>query len=108
MMSGAVILVFLLFAIAIPLLLWIAIESETSDPTVVDRAEAERIATERGGRGTSGADSSDDPATSAKTATDDHEEESDRRPRTDDRSSTERDEQWGTRSDESDRDDRWQ
>ncbi|WP_339102223.1 hypothetical protein [Haloterrigena salinisoli] len=106
-MSGAVVIVFLLFAIAVPLALWVAIENETTDLTVVDRAEAERIAKERAGRGRSRADSSDDPTASANTATDDREEEPNRRSRTDDRSSTERDEQWGTRSDESDRDDRW-
>ncbi|SEW16722.1 hypothetical protein [Natrinema salifodinae] len=39
----------LLFAIAVPLVLWLGISRETSDPTVVDRAEAERIAKERGG-----------------------------------------------------------
>ncbi|NUB89653.1 hypothetical protein HT576_01210 [Haloterrigena sp. SYSU A121-1] len=105
-MFGAVVTVFLLFAIAVPLALWIAIESETSDPTVVDRAEAERIAKDRGGRGRSRTDSSDDPPASADTATDDREAESDRRSRTDDRSSTERDGRWGTHSDESDRDDR--
>ncbi|WP_222916469.1 hypothetical protein [Natrinema sp. SYSU A 869] len=40
---------FLLASLAIPLVLWLAISQETSDPTVVDRAEAERIAKERGG-----------------------------------------------------------
>nr|WP_239641850.1 hypothetical protein [Haloterrigena salina] len=90
----------------VPLALWVAIENETSDPTVVDRAEAERIAKERGGRSRSRTDSSADPPTSADTTTDDREEKSDRRSRTDDRSSTGRDERWGTHSDESDRDDR--
>lgn len=106
-MSGAIIIVFLLFAIVIPLALWVAIEGETSDPTVVDRAEAERIAKERGGRGKSGANSSEDsPANANAASTDAREEESDWEPRTDDRSAAKRDERWG-RSDDSDRDDRW-
>ena len=49
-------LVFVLFAIAIPLAIWVVIETETADPTVVDRSEAERIAKERGGRGGSRSD----------------------------------------------------
>ncbi|OLZ39584.1 hypothetical protein A6E15_00660 [Natrinema saccharevitans] len=40
----------LVVSLAIPLVLWLAISRETSDPTVVDRREAERIAKERGGR----------------------------------------------------------
>ncbi|QLK27698.1 hypothetical protein HYG81_08875 [Natrinema zhouii] len=40
----------LLVSFAIPLVLWLAISRETSNPTVVDRAEAERIAKEHGGR----------------------------------------------------------
>ncbi|ELY82767.1 hypothetical protein [Natrinema pallidum] len=36
--------------LAVPFVLWLAISQETSAPTVVDRAEAERIAKERGGR----------------------------------------------------------
>ncbi|WP_254762170.1 hypothetical protein [Natrinema marinum] len=53
-MSAAVVFA-LLFAMAlvIPLVLWAAISQETAEPTVVDRAEAERIAKERGGRGSS-------------------------------------------------------
>ena len=45
-----VFIIVLLGTIAIPFVLWLAISRETSDPTVVDRAEAERIAKERGGR----------------------------------------------------------
>ena len=61
-MEGFV-LVFVLFAIAIPLAIWVVIENETSNATVVDRAEAERIAKERGGRGGSRSDevSNSDP-----------------------------------------------
>ena len=87
-MSGAIVLVFLLFAVAIPLALWVAIESETSDPTVVDHTEAERIAKERGGRGRSGTDSSDH-AIADRDHTDDPEPE------------------WGAESGNSNRDDRW-
>ncbi|AFO58022.1 MULTISPECIES: hypothetical protein [Natrinema] len=36
--------------LVVPFVLWLAISRETSAPTVVDRAEAERIAKERGGR----------------------------------------------------------
>jgi len=50
-MSATVGFVFLVaIALVIPLILWAAISQETSNPTVVDRAEAERIAKERGGR----------------------------------------------------------
>lgn len=50
----------LLISFAIPLVLWLAISRETSNPTVVDRAEAERIAKEHGGRNPSrSADRSD-------------------------------------------------
>ncbi|WP_408956935.1 hypothetical protein [Natrinema sp. 74] len=53
-MSATVGFVFLVaIALVIPLILWAAISEETSNPTVVDRAEAERIAKERGGRGSS-------------------------------------------------------
>ncbi|MDF9744889.1 hypothetical protein [Natrinema salsiterrestre] len=47
------VLVVVLISLGIPLVLWLAISQETSNPTVVDRAEAERIAKERGGRETS-------------------------------------------------------
>ncbi|RKD93296.1 hypothetical protein [Halopiger aswanensis] len=50
-MSAAFVVLMLLFAVAVPLVLWVAIENETSNTTVVDRADAERIAKERGGRG---------------------------------------------------------
>lgn len=50
-MSGFVV-VFLLVAILFPLLLYVFVERETADPQVVDRAEAERLAQERGGRRT--------------------------------------------------------
>lgn len=106
-MSGAIVLVFVLFAIASTLVLWVAIEGETSDPTVVDRSEAERIAKERGGRGKSGADSSEDSPGNANTGSAGvRDEESGWGSRTGDRSATERDERWGN-SDDSDRDDRW-
>ncbi|ELY83538.1 hypothetical protein [Natrinema altunense] len=48
-MSVGLVLVVLAF-LAVPFVLWLAINQETSAPTVVDRAEAERIAKERGGR----------------------------------------------------------
>ncbi|QSX00137.1 hypothetical protein [Haloterrigena alkaliphila] len=89
-MTGAIIIVFLLFAIAIPLALWVAIEGETSNPTVVDRTEAERIAQEQGGRKRSGSDSSE-RAGGVRNHTDNFDEEPG----------------WGTRSEDSDRDDRW-
>ncbi|ELZ18269.1 hypothetical protein C478_01385 [Natrinema thermotolerans DSM 11552] len=44
------VVILLVVSLAIPLVLWLAISRETSDPTVVDRREAERIAKERGGR----------------------------------------------------------
>ncbi|PCR92515.1 hypothetical protein [Natrinema ejinorense] len=51
-MSAALGILVVLASLAVPLVLWLAISRETSDPTVVDRAEAERIAKERGGRDT--------------------------------------------------------
>ncbi|MBZ6495595.1 hypothetical protein [Natrinema longum] len=51
-MSAALGLLVVLASLAVPFVLWLAISRETSDPTVVDRAEAERIAKERGGRET--------------------------------------------------------
>jgi|GEM_PF-736237 hypothetical protein len=44
------VVILLLVSLAISLVLWLAISRETSDPTVVDRREAERIAKDRGGR----------------------------------------------------------
>ena len=96
-MSGAVVIVFLLFAIAVPLALWVAIEGETSDPTVVDRAEAERIAQEQGGRKRSGSDSS-----KRATADRDHTDDPDEEPGW----GTESEDRWGSESGDSDRDDR--
>ncbi|AEH36462.1 hypothetical protein [Halopiger xanaduensis] len=49
-MSAAFVVLVLLFAVLIPLVLWVAIEGETSNATVMDRTDAERIAKERGGR----------------------------------------------------------
>lgn len=89
-MTAIVVLLFLV-GLVIPLVLWLAIDAETSDPTVVDRAEAERIATERGGRNLtrSGGDREHPDVTA---------------PSTDDRATElER----GTRTDDADRDDRW-
>ncbi|MEF8820745.1 MAG: hypothetical protein V5A52_00560 [Halovenus sp.] len=47
-------IVFLLVVLSLlvggPLLLYLAIDRETSDPTVVNRSEAEQIAQDRGGR----------------------------------------------------------
>lgn len=48
-MSGAV-LVLLLVAIGTSFFLYLLIENETADPTIVDRSEAERMAKRRGGR----------------------------------------------------------
>jgi len=47
-------------ALVVPLLLWLLIDQETSNPTIVDRADAERIAKERGGRQSSTNRTSDD------------------------------------------------
>ncbi|WP_226039544.1 hypothetical protein [Natrinema sp. DC36] len=49
-MAAVVVVILLLVSLVIPLVLWLAISRETSDPTVMDRREAERIAKERGGR----------------------------------------------------------
>ncbi|MDS0476666.1 hypothetical protein [Natrinema sp. 1APR25-10V2] len=57
---GSVFVFMLLIAVAFTLVLWLAISRETSDPTVVDRAEAERIAKERGGRRPSAGATRDD------------------------------------------------
>ncbi len=48
-MAAELFVLFVLFALAAPLVLWLLIAGETSNPTVVDREEAERIARERGG-----------------------------------------------------------
>jgi len=57
-MSGFLVL-FFLAAILFPLVLYVFVERETADPTVLDRAEAERVAQERGGRRSDGGDTSD-------------------------------------------------
>lgn len=49
MAEGALVVLFLLFGIAFTIGLYLLIESETSNPTVVDRRTAEREAKERGG-----------------------------------------------------------
>lgn len=99
-MSGAIVLLAVVFAVAIPLGLWIAIEGETSDPTVVDRTEAERIARERGGRDDSRSISSD-RANADRSDTGDHSDTDDGPGEADWGSkSTDR---WDTRADDSDR-----
>ncbi|SDR34528.1 hypothetical protein [Natronobacterium texcoconense] len=50
MSAGAVFVVFLL-GILLTIAVWAAILGETSNATVLDRDEAERLARERGGRG---------------------------------------------------------
>ncbi|WP_247002676.1 hypothetical protein [Halosolutus gelatinilyticus] len=103
-MAEALVFLFLLFAVGIPLVLWLAIENETSDPTVVDRSEAERIATERGGRSASRRPGG---STLDETGRDDRSE----RTRGDDRppeTGWDRRREWGDRSEERDRrDDEW-
>ena len=47
-------------ALVVPFLLWVLIDQETSNPTVVDRAEAERIAKDRGGQQSSTDRTADD------------------------------------------------
>ncbi|MGQ3411498.1 hypothetical protein ACT4ML_04450 [Natrinema sp. LN54] len=42
--------ILLVVSLVVPLVLWLAINQETSNPTVVDREEAERIAKAQGGR----------------------------------------------------------
>ncbi|MFC4542723.1 hypothetical protein ACFO5R_12405 [Halosolutus amylolyticus] len=93
-MSAAFVFVFLLFALAIPLLLWLAIENETSDPAVVDRSEAERIAKERGGRSPSQSGGGPDASATDRTGRDD---------RGGDRHA---ESGWGHRTDRDDSDDR--
>jgi hypothetical protein len=39
-----------LFGIVVPLVLYLLIDEETSNPEIVDRSEAERLAQRRGGR----------------------------------------------------------
>ncbi|WP_137289287.1 hypothetical protein [Natronorubrum halophilum] len=80
-------LLIVLLAIVVPLVLWLAIDNETSNPTVVDRSDAEQLAKERGGRGGSRSNSSAD---AARTDPDDQGTESG----------------WGTRPDDADRYDR--
>ncbi|WP_440763526.1 hypothetical protein [Natronorubrum sp. DTA7] len=87
-MSGAVVLLVLLLSLAIPLVLWLAIADETSNPTIVDRTEAERLARERGGRPESRSNAGD---TTVGWDADDHESEAD----------------WGSRTDDAGRDGRW-
>ncbi|WP_436345618.1 hypothetical protein [Natronorubrum sp. FCH18a] len=86
-MFGLVFLLVLLFALVIPLVLWLAIDNETSNPTVVDRSDAEQLAKERGGRGGSRSSSGAD---AARTDPDEQGTESG----------------WGTRPDDADRYDR--
>ncbi|SER25566.1 hypothetical protein [Natrinema salaciae] len=81
--------ILLVVSLAIPLLLWLAISQETADPTVVDRAEAERIAKAHGGRNRSR--STDGPDRAA--ASDDHAAVGRRNRRED----TDRDDEWGDR-----------
>ncbi|APW97447.1 hypothetical protein CHINAEXTREME_06535 [Halobiforma lacisalsi AJ5] len=50
-MSAGAVIVVLLIGLLITVALWAAILDETSNATVMDRAEAERFARERGGRG---------------------------------------------------------
>ncbi|WP_265108941.1 hypothetical protein [Halosolutus halophilus] len=95
--SGAFALVVLL-ALVLPVVLWLAIENETSDPTVVDRAAAERIATERGGRTASRSGDGPDSSATDRTARDERGDEDDRQadPGWGRRDDDERDE-WGDR-----------
>ncbi|MXR52893.1 hypothetical protein GRX03_14935 [Halovenus sp. WSH3] len=64
-MSGVAFLLLVVVLGVVPLfVLYVLIEGETNDPTVVDRAEAEKIAQGRGGRradnSTGGGSKSDD------------------------------------------------
>ncbi|RZV11683.1 hypothetical protein BDK88_0564 [Natrinema hispanicum] len=58
-MSVALVLV-VVMALVVPFLLWVLIDQETSNPTVVDRTEAERIAKDRGGQQSSTDRTADD------------------------------------------------
>lgn len=99
-MFGAFILVVLLvvvFSVAI----WAAIDRETSDPTVVDRTEAEQRAREQGGLHNAQSSDRIDDRPDGRSAADDSHTESGWGSR------TEADETWGRSEDESDGDDRW-
>lgn len=100
-MVGLFVLVALLFALVIPLLLWLEIDRETSNPSVVDRSEAERLAREQGGRNDS-RPASDDRTNGRSTddGSDDHGSE----PEWGTQNGS--DERWGSRSDDTERDDR--
>ncbi|MEY7848883.1 hypothetical protein AB7C87_06715 [Natrarchaeobius sp. A-rgal3] len=75
MTGGVIVLLFVLFGLGAPLVLYLLIDAETSNPTVVDRETAEREAKDRGGRppnapsapstATTGEDDSDDSSASA-------------------------------------------
>jgi len=58
-MVAATMIALLSVSLALFLGLWWLIDSETSEPQVMDRAEAERRAIERGGRGSSPNDDHD-------------------------------------------------
>lgn len=47
---SALLALFVLVAVALPLLLYVFVERETADPEILNRSEAERLARERGGR----------------------------------------------------------
>ncbi|KDE59181.1 hypothetical protein EL22_24200 [Halostagnicola sp. A56] len=92
---------FVLVGVAITIALWVGIDSETSDPTVVDRSEAERRAREQGSQRYGQASSNRTggrPDDGGKR--DEHDAESgwDR---------AEDDDPWGRSVDDSDSDDRW-
>ncbi|WP_226004461.1 hypothetical protein [Natrinema salinisoli] len=96
----AVAVLAVLISLGIPLILWLAISQETSNPTVVDRAEAERIAKERGGR-----DTSRSPTDADRSSTGDDRTTDGRR---DHRAETDREEgDWETGFDRDERDDGW-
>lgn len=65
-MVAATIVALLIVSLAAFLALWTLIEGETSNPTVMDREEAERRAIEQGGRETAenpaNGDAADEPA----------------------------------------------
>lgn len=86
-------------SLVIPLSLWLAISRETSDPTVVDRAEAERIAKAQGGRDPSRS-AADSPSRGTDDRTDTNLDDGGRSDEGDDRTAgfdwDERDE-WGSR-----------
>jgi len=49
-MTETVMILVFVGVFAFPVVLYILIERETSDPTIVDRSEAERLARKQGGR----------------------------------------------------------